>query len=239
MHTVCHPGQLEKEIISSLQFMQQIVTMVGLDCHFVLTYSKTKGTEPIVAAFSQLGISFEKKKCSDIRSGPRIELYTRDLRARKWPLAAAWIDNKGQKGASLLCQSMILSCERVLALLLERLGNNLPFWLTPEQVRIFVVDPQCSLWAAEIKDRLTRAGIRAKVDTQMASLSTKIYEASQQNIPVGIVLGERELKKQILNVRLLQGWQQSAEMDCDVVVEELIRCNQSYKLNFDIGYKKH
>jgi threonyl-tRNA synthetase len=115
--------QLEDEIISSLQFMQELLRMLGLDFRYVLVLSGNRQhaqmQDKITGAFSRMGVDFakEEKKIQKIR----LELRASDRRAREWTLAT--LEVARLEGIVLLTQTSVVSVERVLALLLETGGS--------------------------------------------------------------------------------------------------------------------
>ncbi len=208
IHILCSPDGLENELISSLQFMKQIATIMGLDTAFVAYSSKEGERRAIQQAFSRCGMAVEMRKGT---SETRIELRATDLRRRKWPISELCIKQdsikKDEKGLRLQMQ-VVLSFARSVALLLERHSGWLPFWLAPVQVRILPLAGSCLQWAREVCADFCAAGIRAEVDDEELSagglkLGARLYKALQQKVPIACVIGEQERKKQKVHVRVL------------------------------------
>ncbi len=120
-------------------------------------------------------------------------------------------DNK-RKTPVILHLSPSGSLERVMYALLEKAWMEaektkskpcLPLWLCPTQVRIVPVSEKYNEEAIEIaKDLNENEQIRADVDDRDMQLSKKILEAEQEWIPYIVVLGEKELKQEMLTVRM-------------------------------------
>jgi threonyl-tRNA synthetase len=70
---------------------------------------------------------------------------------------------------------------------------QLPYWLSPIQVRICPVSEKFNAKAIEIAQKLNQNQIRADVDDRDNSLSKKISDAEKEWAPHIIVLGEKEL----------------------------------------------
>lgn len=94
------------------------------------------------------------------------------------------------------------SIERALASMLEsaawmeRRGTVplLPFWLSPEQVRVIPVSSKEQLDSAlKLASELEEDGYRVGVDDRDLTLAKKVAEAKASWVPVIIILGEKEI----------------------------------------------
>ncbi|MBS0635523.1 MAG: hypothetical protein JSR37_08685 [Verrucomicrobia bacterium] len=109
----CLPQKLEEELISSLQFMKQIVSILGIEYTFVLLL-RGKDKEPrLVSALTSLGVPFETSRSNSTQ----IELHGFDLRGRAWPLSKLTLM---YESVPLIECVPVLSYERLMALLLEK-----------------------------------------------------------------------------------------------------------------------
>ena len=125
-------------------------------------------------------------------------------------------DNK-RKDTVILHLSPSGAIERVMYALLEKaymqekqsngkLKSTLPLWLCPTQVRILPLSEKFNKEAIEIANDLNNnENIRTDVDDKNISLSKKILEAEQEWIPYIVILGEKELKDEVLSVRIRNG----------------------------------
>ena len=106
--------------------------------------------------------------------------------------------------------------------MLEHHGANLPAWLAPEQVSIVPVTGAQAARAAELRDQLAAAGLRARVDAGEATLSRRIAEAHHDGVPFVVVIGDRELRDTSLSIRARDGrWTAPA---ADAIAELSRRC---------------
>jgi threonyl-tRNA synthetase len=201
-------SQLQKELISSLQFMAEMASILKLDAHFVLLQKGSSAQDTLVMGLSTLGVPFETK--SSNQAGVTLEV--RDGRGRAWPISQLYLDRK--KGLIIEIQ-LILSLERVLGLLLERNEGYLPVHLAPEQARILPVDKESLDWAREVYDLLKERGVRVFLDEKEASLQAKMFEASKMRVPYALVLGRKEAANKMISVRHLREDQNSEEMTLD------------------------
>ncbi len=115
-------------------------------------------------------------------------------------------DNKKKYPLILHC-SPSGAIERVIYALLEKTAEEknpvLPYWLSPTQVRILPLSEKY-IKEAELlaKDLNEKQRIRTDVDDRDLPLSKKVSDAEKEWVPDIITIGEKELKNQILSVRV-------------------------------------
>ena len=76
----------------------------------------------------------------------------------------------------------------------------LPFWFTPEQFRLLAMSPNHVGRCREISGFLTALGFRTGLDDRELTISKKVREAKQDWVSYVIVIGDKELSSQTLNV---------------------------------------
>ncbi|HEU16352.1 MAG TPA: threonine--tRNA ligase [Nitrososphaeria archaeon] len=145
-------------------------------------------------------------------------------------------DGKERPVPIILHASSFGSIERTLASLLERaawdeksgLNPMLPFWLSPEQVRIIpvrVVDHMPR--AVELADELERRGFRVGLDDRDLTLSKRVRDAKSSWIPYVVVIGDDEVKGGYYSVTPREGFpigkEPTIRMRADELVAELER----------------
>ncbi len=88
------------------------------------------------------------------------------------------------------------------AVIREREGKVgiIPLWLNPEQVRFVPVKERHLSKAKELAELLTRNGIRAGYDYRDMSVGKKVRNAKQDWVGYVIVIGDREMESDTLNV---------------------------------------
>jgi hypothetical protein len=114
-YTYCQPLNLHEELISSLQFMKQIASILGMESNFLLLQRGKVEEKALVSALKAAGYPFETRR-SD---ATQIELHLTDQRGRSWPLSKLALMHET---VPLIECVPILSYERVIALLLEKEG---------------------------------------------------------------------------------------------------------------------
>ncbi len=113
-----------------------------------------------------------------------------------------YIDENGKEQTPIMVHRAVLgSYERFIALLLEHFNGALPFWLSPEQVRIIPVSEKFSDYAEKLCQALKKEKIRVTIDREGETLSKKIRNGEIQKIPYLLVVGEKEKKASSASVR--------------------------------------
>jgi threonyl-tRNA synthetase len=224
-HIFCRLTELKDEIISSLQFIQEIFKLLGFDLKYILQLPKEKKSDgafekklqdAFVESLKEAGCEAEVEQMR-LLSGPRIEVRSFDVRGRSWLVAVLGIDTElsvkfdltyTSESSELMCvlaQSVFFSLERVVALLVEKHGGELPIFLAPVQARIFPVGGEQEIeFARKVQKSLIDAGFRAEIDQSNKSLASKIAESHKQMVPFTLAIGEKEAKKNEISVRLLR-----------------------------------
>ena len=105
----------------------------------------------------------------------------------------------------LLSRSVFGPLERLVALLVQRYEGVLPFWITPEQVRILPLGKQPLPYVGEVFTHLTGRGLRVTIDDRDETLAAKVHGAHTEGVPYTIVLGEKEQKEGSIPVRSADG----------------------------------
>ena len=111
----------EQELISSLQFIQELLSIYRLDTTFALVQSRAKKMQPIQerleASTKQHCPVFESS--TEKNAKPRIEVRAIDARKRQWLVAFVEIELVDTSDLLLFTQRTVFSLERLLALHLD------------------------------------------------------------------------------------------------------------------------
>ena len=93
------------------------------------------------------------------------------------------------------------SLERLIGILIEEYGGDLPFWLAPEQIRILPVTTTALTTAQQLVNLLLSKGVRATVANSGERLGKLIRNGETQKIPVLAILGEQEMETNSVSLR--------------------------------------
>ncbi|MBX8631955.1 MAG: hypothetical protein KIY12_04980 [Thermoplasmata archaeon] len=121
-----------------------------------------------------------------------------------------YADSEGRKNYPIILHTAIVgTIERFMYAMFDQAIRRaaesgkpgyLPFWFTPEQFRLLPISEKHSARAAEIAKLLNSSGFRAGVDDRELTISKKVREAKQDWVSFVIVVGDRELSSDKLNV---------------------------------------
>ena len=79
---------------------------------------------------------------------------------------------------------------------------SLPLWLSPTQVRIIPLADRHIKSCKRIADTLEKARVRVDIDDRSESVSKKVRDAEREWINFIVVLGDKELKRKKIPVRV-------------------------------------
>lgn len=122
-----------------------------------------------------------------------------------------YVDEKGIKHPPVIIHTALIgSIERYLYMVFDTIAQNeargipptLPTWLSPIQVRIIPVKQEHLDYAYKIAKEFMKYGIRVDIDDREESLGKKIRDAGIEWIPYIVVIGDREVNTNTLNVRI-------------------------------------
>lgn len=148
--------------------------------------------------------------------GPKIDIQIKDIYGKEDTIATIqvdyysaprfnlfYIDKKGEEKPAIIIHRAILgSFDRFFAFLIEKTCGNLPLWLAPTQVKVLAVSDKQKDYAEKICQKLIEAGIRAEVAPSDETLGKRIREAEMQRVPYIAVVGNEEMKKGTVNLRI-------------------------------------
>lgn len=122
-----------------------------------------------------------------------------------------YVDENNMDHYPIIIHTAIIgSIERYIYMVFDKIAHDevkgipptLPLWLSPVQVRLIPVSRDYMEYATRIANALTSNGIRVDIDDRDESLGRKIRDAGIEWIPYIVVVGEREVKTNTVNVRI-------------------------------------
>ena len=102
-------------------------------------------------------------------------------------------------------RALLGSLERFFGVLLEHYGGALPFWLSPEQVRLVTVSDDQLPYALEVVAALEARGIRASRPRPGETMPAQIRDGEMAKVPYLAVVGRREVEAGQVNLRDTRG----------------------------------
>jgi threonyl-tRNA synthetase len=237
----CLRRQVASELISSLHFIEQIITIFDFEAQWYLIASRQKTPK---ARQEQEAVNWLKQAIQDPSrlfpyfpeiheeegEGPRLELRVRDVLGREWPVSrlgviqsiqdVSLVDHPEEK-LVIITRQVWESLDRLIALLIERYEGALPFWLVPEQVRVLAIGEANRVYARQVSQHLQQAGLRVKLDLRQSKLGVRVHEAEKEQVPYVVLIGEQERVKRTISVRAAEKFNQSQSVDIETFVARL------------------
>lgn len=167
--------------------------------------------------------------------GPKIDIIVTDALGRQWQCATQQLDfvmperfgleyvakDGSIQRPVMIHKALLGSIERFMSVYIEHTAGHFPFWLAPEQVRILTLNEEVSEYVAELTSILDRVvlmkpvkynELRYSVDARNESLGKKIREATQQKIPMQIIVGPKDREARQVSIRL-RGDESKVDLD--------------------------
>lgn len=227
-HVFCAPDQIESEINRMLDMIGQTYKDFGFENFWIrISVRDPKNKEKYIgdqkvwqeseAALQKLiqtrGWKSELGVGEAAFYGPKLDFILKDVLGREWQLSTIqldmnlpkrfsleYADASGKKQQPVVIHRAILgSTERFLAILIEHYGGDFPLWLAPIQIAVIPVSEKHLSYAKKIAGDLKN--YRAEVSEQNETLGKKIRNAELQKIPYILVVGDKEITEQKVNVR--------------------------------------
>ena len=166
----------------------------------------------------ELGLNAKRCEGEAALYGPKLDFMFKDALGREIQIPTVqldfstpkrfelyYIDEKGEKQTPVMVHRAILgSYERFLVLLLEQFKGVLPLWLSPVQVNIVPVNTKShGEYCKKIVNILKNEDIRVECDNSDDSMNKKIKRSINMKNPYILVIGNNEIKNNILSYRKL------------------------------------
>ncbi len=137
-------------------------------------------------------------------------------------------ENNQSKHPIILHNSPSGAIERVIYALLEKAAEDtktgkkahFPLWLSPTQVRVIPIKEEFLDYAIKLAKKIGQNNIRVDVDDRNESIGKRIRDAEKEWIHYILVIGEKEISSDKLNVRYRESGNTS-EIDYDSFVSEI------------------
>lgn len=133
-----------------------------------------------------------------------------------------YIDNDGQeKQAIVIHRSSIGALERVIAFLIEHYAGAFPLWLSPTQIKLLSVGEAHKDFCRQLEQEFRQLSLRVEVDDSDETVGKKTRKAVNEKIPYILVIGDKEMSGETLNIRD-RGEQATRQLDKEAFVAEVL-----------------
>jgi threonyl-tRNA synthetase len=228
-HILCRPDQLNDEICSIIEFVDDVMKIFGFEYEMELSTRPEKSiganedweraTQALMSALKIKNLPYDVNEGEGAFYGPKIDVKLKDALNRRWQCATiqadfamperfdlTYVGNDGERHRPVMLHRVILGAmERFIGVLIEHYAGAFPVWLSPTQAILMTVTDRQLPYAEDVYKQLTRRGVRVEKDFRNEKLGFKIREAQVQKIPYMLVIGDREVKEETLSPRKRSG----------------------------------
>ncbi|MDC3201390.1 threonine--tRNA ligase [Acidimicrobiia bacterium] len=224
-HIFCTFDQINTEVNNLLRFSIALLKSFGfknIEADLSTKPNKAIGndedwniaTRSLEVALEDEGIDFVTAEGEGAFYGPKIDLHVKDAIGRRWQLSTIQIDfaqpdnfdleyvsTKNSKDRPVMIHRALLgSIERFTGILIEHYAGEFPTWLAPTQLKILTIG-DVSDYVKNITAKLS--GVRLEIDDRNIRLGEKIHDAKKQNIPLTLIIGEKDLSNNTGSLNIL------------------------------------
>ncbi|MED4011135.1 threonine--tRNA ligase [Priestia aryabhattai] len=244
-HIFVTPEQIESEIKSVIELVDYIYKTFGFEYSIELSTrpEDSMGEDSLWElaenslenVLKKLNFDYKLNEGDGAFYGPKIDFHIKDALKRSHQCATIqldfqlpekfdlnYINEKNEKQRPVVIHRAIFgSLDRFFGILIEHFGGVFPTWLAPVQVKVIPVSLKVHQeYAQEIKAALGKKGIRVELDNREQKLGYKIREAQVAKVPYILVLGDKEMESNSVNVRK-HGEEKSETFNLDSFIEKL------------------
>ncbi|MBI0032659.1 threonine--tRNA ligase [Lactobacillus sp. M0396] len=256
-HTFVTLDQVQSEFSKILTLILDVYKDFDItDYYFRLSYRDPKNTKKYFAndemwersqsmlkkAMDDMGLDYVEAEGEAAFYGPKLDIQTKTALGADETMSTIQLDFMlperfnltyvGQDGEEhrpvMIHRGIVGTMERFIAYLIEIYKGAFPTWLAPVQVEIIPVNLDAhSDYAKKVRDELNKRGFRAEADLRNEKLGYKIRESQTQKVPYTLVLGDKELKDNGVNVRRY-GTEEEVAKSFDEFIREIEQDVKSY-----------
>ncbi len=230
-HIFCMEEQIGSEAQAFIKMLFETYTAFGLEKNISVKLStrpeKRVGSEEtwdkaeraLAEVLNHSGLEWQLMPGEGAFYGPKIEFILEDCLGRKWTtgsiqldfsmptrLGAEYTAENGEKRIPVMLHRAICgSMERFFGILVEHYAGKFPLWLSPVQVVLMNITDKQASYCQDLAKKLQDAGIRCQTDVRNEKVGYKIREHTLARVPYLIVIGDKELERLTVSVRLRDG----------------------------------
>jgi threonyl-tRNA synthetase len=256
-HIFCRDDQLEEEIRHTIAMAVHVLSAYGFTEYDVFLSTRPdhyagsvenweKATEALDRALKAEGLDFRIDAGEGVFYGPKIDIKIKDALQRSWQCTTIQLDFNlaerfdlnyvGEDGLLhrpyMIHRALLGSLERFFGILVEHYNGNFPLWLAPVQVVLIPIADRHNPYAEELRHRCKERGLRTQLDIRREKVGYKIRDAETQKIPLILIVGDKEVQRQTLSMRVhTQG--DKGEMEVNEFLDKVTRLihNKSLAVN--------
>ncbi|MGB7575584.1 MAG: threonine--tRNA ligase [Thermodesulfobacteriota bacterium] len=228
-HILCRPDQLNEEICSIIEFVDDVMRIFGFEYEMELSTRPEKSigadedwekaTQALMNALKTKNLPYDLNEGEGAFYGPKIDVKLKDALNRRWQCATIQVDfamperfdltyvgSDGERHRPVMLHRVILGAmERFIGVLIEHYAGAFPVWLAPTQAILMTVTDRQVPYGEGVYKQMVQRGVRVEKDFRNEKLGFKIREAQIQKIPYMLVIGDREVKEETISPRKRTG----------------------------------
>ncbi|WP_226530268.1 threonine--tRNA ligase [Metabacillus niabensis] len=224
-HIFVREDQIESEIEQVFLLIDEVYRTFGFE------YSVELSTRPVDSlgednlwevsenslknVLKKLKVNYQLNEGDGAFYGPKIDFHIRDALRRSHQCGTIQLDfqmpekfdltyineNNEKVRPVVIHRAIFGSIDRFFGILIEHFAGAFPIWLSPKQVQIIPVSNVHMDYCLMIQSELKRLGIRVNIDERSEKLGYKIREAQMKKIPYTLIIGDKEVEENAINVR--------------------------------------
>src|SRR3989339_601420 len=250
-HLICRADQVEEEILGVLNLIEYILKTLGLNNYTYRfskwdrenkkgkyvnnpeAWNKTQ--ESMKKILDKAGVEYTEADGEAAFYGPKLDVQYKNVNGKEDTIITVQVDfamsgrfglkytdSNGKEAEPVVIHRTSLGCyERTLAYLIEHYAGAFPVWLSPVQVKLVAVSAKHVEYCTKQAQELMGAGIRVEVDFSDETVGNKIRKAVAEKVPYMLVIGDREMESEKLNVRD-RGAEDIREIGKDEFIKEIL-----------------
>ncbi len=230
-HIFVRPDQIKEEFQSVVRLILDVYKDFNItEYSFRLSYRDPQDKEKyfdddamwekaqsmLKSAMDDLGLEYYEAEGEAAFYGPKLDVQVRTALGKDETLSTVQLDfllperfdltYVGEDGKPhrpvVIHRGVVSTMERFVAFLIEEYKGAFPTWLSPVQVQVIPVSPEVHYeYAKKVQEQLKREGFRVELDGRNEKIGYKIREAQMQKIPYMLVVGDKEVDENAVNVR--------------------------------------
>ena len=224
-HVFMLPEQMQSELMKVIELFDRIYSQFGLKYHVELSTKPDNAmgddaiweaaTEALRNAIEAKGIPYVINPGDGAFYGPKLDYHIEDSLGRTWQCGTIQLDmnlperfnveyigEDGQKHRTIMIHRACFgSMERFIGILTEHYAGAFPTWMAPVQVKILPISEKHVEYADQLAKQMRHDYVRVEVDDRNEKIGYKIRQAQMEKVPYMLVVGDKEMEDNSVNVR--------------------------------------
>ena len=224
-HVFMLPEQMQSELIKVIELFDRIYSQFGLKYHVELSTKPDNAmgddaiweaaTEALRNAIEAKGIDYVINPGDGAFYGPKLDYHIEDSLGRTWQCGTIQLDmnlperfnveyigEDGQKHRTIMIHRACFgSMERFIGILTEHYAGAFPTWMAPVQVKVLPISEKHVEYANQLAKQMRHDYVRVEVDDRNEKIGYKIRQAQMEKVPYMLVVGDKEMEDNSVNVR--------------------------------------